>query len=272
MLEVLFETMNVPAVQVAPQALLVAYARGLLTGMIVDSGDGVTHVVPIAESYILPDLIGRMNIAGRDVTEQLVKLLTLRGYSFHKSSDFEVVRCIKEKLCFISANTKVDRKLAVETTTYTVPYELPDSRIIKVAQERFEAPEVLFFPELAGKEDDGVSKLLYDAIMKAPITLRKNFFGAVVVSGGTTMFPGFSTRLTNDLTDMVTKNILKDNKDKARGYKINVEDPPNRRFLVYQGGTVLANLSKSKIGSWATKHEYQEVGARTIVNRWQSLT
>jgi actin-related protein 2 len=267
MLEVFMEQFGFQQLQVAPQALLVLYAQGLMTGVVVDSGDGVTHIMPIAENYILSHLVGRMDVSGRDVTEQLVKLLTLRGYSFHKTSDFDVVRQIKEKLCFVSADIELDRRIANETTTYVVPYELNDGRIVKVSGERFEAPEILFQPDLIGLECKGLSDLLFDTIMKADINLRRDLFASVVVSGGTTMFPGLSTRLQNDLRDRVLYKVLGGNKKGLDQYKINVEDPPNRRYLVYLGATVLANLTASKSQSWISKKDVDEMGAEQVVAR-----
>jgi actin-related protein 2 len=192
-----------------------------------------------------------MDIAGRDITEHMVNLLTLRGYTFHTTSDFDIVREIKEKLCFISADIEMDRKIANETTTYVVPYTLPDSRVIKVSGERFEAPEVLFQPFQVGSEGKGISDLIFDTIMRADINLRQKFFEQIVVSGGTTVFPGLSTRIYNDLKKLVLTNILKGKTEQVKDYKIGVEDPPGRRFLVYLGSTVLANLSKDKQASWA---------------------
>jgi len=270
MCEVFFETLGFPSLQVSPQALLVLYAQGLVTGVVVDSGDGVTHIMPIAETCLLPHCVGRMNIAGRDITEHMVKLLTLRGYPFHKTSDFDVVREIKERLCFISADITADRKLAHETTAYVVPYTLPDSRLIKVSGERFEAPEVLFNPSALGYEGEGLSDMVFQTIMKTDIYLRKKFFDSIVISGGTTMFPGMSTRLTNDLRRLVKDKILGGDEKKLGTYKIHVEDPPNRRFLVYLGATVLANLSQGKSNMWATQQDWKE-DPNIVIKRWQSL-
>ena len=108
--------------------------------------------------------------------------------------------------------------------------------------------------------------------MNADINLRRTFFESIVVSGGTTMFPGLSTRITNDLRKLVLERILKGNKKQLDTYKINVEDPPNRRFLVYLGACVLANLSKGKSNAWAWKNEYQESGPDAIIKRWQSVS
>ena len=267
MLEVFLERFGFQGLQIAPSALLVLYAQGLMTGVVVDSGDGTTHIMPIAENYILSHLISRMDISGRDITEYLAKLLRLRGYCFNKTSDFYVLREIKEKHCFVSADINLDRKIANETTTYNIPYKLNDGRIVKVSGERFEAPEILFQPDLAGYECKGLSDLLFDTIMKADIYLRCDLFSSIVVSGGTTMFPGLSTRLQNDIKDRVLNKVLNGNKRALGIYKINVEDPPNRRYLVYLGATVLANLTAGKSQSWISKRDYAELGAERIVAR-----
>jgi actin-related protein 2 len=272
MLEIFYESFGFNKVQISPQAILVLYAQGLNSGIVVDSGDGVTHIMPIYENYLLRQLVTRMNIAGRDITEHLVKLLRWRGYNFHQTSDFDIVRQIKEELCFVSADISVDRRISNETTAYVVPYTLPDGRIIKVSGERFEAPEVLFQPSNLGYEGLGLSELLYSTIMHSDIHLRKKFFESIVVSGGSAMFPGLSTRIYNDLKKMVGANILKGNKELLDAYKISVEDPPTRRFLVYLGGCVFADLCKDKSSNWATKREYSENGVEAVMRKWESIS
>ena len=95
---------------------------GLQTGVVVDSGDGVTHIVPVYDGFSLPHLTKRLDVAGRDVTRYLIKLLLLRGYAFNRTADFETVRQIKEKLCYVSYDLELDKKLAEETTVLVESY------------------------------------------------------------------------------------------------------------------------------------------------------
>ena len=134
--------------------------QGLSSGVVVDSGDGVTHIVPVYESVVLNHLTKRLDVAGRDVTRHLINLLFRRGYAFNRTADFETVRQIKEKLCYVSYDLGFDAKLARETTTLVESYELPDGRVIKVGSERFEAPECLFQPHLVDVEQPGVGEIL----------------------------------------------------------------------------------------------------------------
>jgi len=104
MAEVMFEKFNFPCIQVGVQALMSLFSQGMQEGLLLDSGDGVTHCIPVVESMIMQHQIQRINIAGRHVTEYLNKLLFMRGYALNHSADFEIVREIKERFCFVSAN------------------------------------------------------------------------------------------------------------------------------------------------------------------------
>jgi len=260
MAEYMFEKYGFNALYVAIQAVLTLYAQGLLTGVVVDSGDGVTHIVPVYEGFALPHLTRRLDVAGRDVTRYLIKLLLLRGYAFNRTADFETVRQIKEKLCYVGYDLLLETKLAQETTVLVENYTLPDGRVIKVGSERFEAAEALFQPQLVDVEAVGVAEQLYNTIQAADIDIRSEFYKHIVLSGGSTMYPGLPSRLEKEIKQLYLTRTLNGDTSRLEKFKVRIEDPPRRKHMVFLGGAVLADIMKDKEDFWVTKKEYQEMG------------
>ena len=164
MAQILFEKIGIGFFNIEPQAKMTLYCEGGETGVILDSGDGVTHVIPIAKNYVLQHQIKRLDIAGRHITNYLTRLMQIKGYAFNSTADFEIVRELKEKYCFVSCDIKSDRKLDQETTYYNTYTKLPDGRKIRISCEKFEAPEILFQPHLVQNEMPGVHEMLYNSI------------------------------------------------------------------------------------------------------------
>jgi len=264
MLQSMFETYGFAGAKVNIQAMLVLYAQGLLTGVVLDSGDGVTHIVPVWEGICPPLLIKRLNVAGRHITRYLIKLLQLRGYAFNRTADFETVRIIKEKLCYVGYDLEVEKRLALETTVLMASYDLPDGRTIKLGRERFEAPEVLFHPGLIDVEGDGMADMLFNMIQEADVDLRAAFYKHIVLSGGSTMYPGLPSRLEKEMKDLYLTRVLKGDQKRLAKFKLRIEDPPRRKHMVFLGGSVLADIMKDREEFWISKAEWAEHGEKIL--------
>lgn len=254
MVEVMFEEFRVPAMYVAIQAVLSLYASGRTTGLVLDIGDGVCHTVPVYEGYALPHAISRLDIAGRDVTEYLMRILTESGYSFTTTAEREIVRDVKEKLGYVALDFQKEVDDA-ERNMMAKRYELPDGQIITIGSETFRCAECLFQPSFLGRESPGIHEATYNSIMKCDIDLRTSLYGNIIMSGGTTMFSGIVNRMYKELINFAPPTV-----------KVKIVAPPERKYSVWVGGSILASL-RSFQQNWVAREEYEESGASVVHKR-----
>ncbi len=253
MTQIMFETFNVPAMYVAIQAVLSLYSAGRTTGIVCDSGDGVTHTAPIYEGFSIPHAVAKIQIAGRDLTQFMGKLLLERSYKLTTSAEMEIVRDIKEKLCFVALDYEEALKKSYNSSEYEKNYEMPDGKVITIGNERFRCPEYLFKPlEMNGKELPSIQEIIYNSIQECDIDTRADLYKNIILSGGTTMYEGIGERLLKEIEARAPKSI-----------SVKVIASPDRRFAVWRGGSTLTSLSTFS-SLWITKEDYDEHGAQIV--------
>ncbi|GLI68966.1 hypothetical protein VaNZ11_013494 [Volvox africanus] len=251
--EIMMETFQVPALYVAIQAVLSLYASGRTTGIVLDIGDGVSHAVPVYEGFSMPHAVRRLDVAGRDITQHLSRMLVESGIKLINSAEMEIVRDIKERLAYVAQDFESELCMARSSSVMDKNFQLPDGSIISVGEERFRCAEVLFDPTPLGREQGGgVHNMLMDSINACDIDVRKELLNNLVLSGGTTMVEGIAARLSKEVTSMAPP-----------GSAVRVVAPPERKYLVWIGGSVLASLA-SFSSQWVTRDEYDEYGPSII--------
>jgi actin-related protein len=259
LLEVMFETFKAKSVNVSVQAALSLCARGNRSGVVVDAGDGVTHIVPVCEGYVQTDAVRRMDVAGRQVTWRLFELMSRQCPNLDPERDFSLVQKIKEAFCFVapSAPRLLDyRRLSADSHALTRHFKLPDGSELSLGAERVLAPEVLFNPSLLGNsatfELRGISDLLLDAIASSPVDLRRPLFRSVLLAGGATLTSGLGRRLRGDLA----RN--------PHGLAVEVDESPQREFLAFRGAAALAEIYGQVSDWWVTRADYAELGPSAV--------
>ena len=248
MTEIMFEVFSTPALYVAIQGVLSLLASGRMTGIVFESGDEVTQIIPSFESYGLTHAALRLDLAGSDLNDYLMKILAKKSYSFTTSAQYDIVRDIKEKLCYVASDYEQEMQMAAVSSSVEKNFKLPDGQTITIGSERFRCPEALFQPSTLGIESVGIHELCYDSIMKCDVDIRKDLYANIALSGGSTMFPGFSDRLQKEITHMAPSVM-----------RVKVIAAPDRKYSAWIGGSCLASTPTFPM-MCISKQEYDECG------------
>ena len=243
MTRIMFETFNVPACYIVIEEVLSLYASGRTTGIVLSIDKGASFAVPIYEGYAPPHAIFKSEVLNRNlVVNEMKRLLALRGITVTMATAEDIVK----KHAFVALYAEIE-------PIDTKEYQLPSGTPISIGDERFLCTEVLFNPPTKdGVVCDGLPQQLFNSIMKCDVDIRKDLYNNIVLSGGTTMFPGFAQRMQKEVKALAPSTM-----------KIEVVAPPE--YSVWIGGSNLSSLSTFP-AMLISKAEYDESGP-TIVHR-----
>ncbi|KEI38474.1 uncharacterized protein L969DRAFT_51344 [Mixia osmundae IAM 14324] len=285
--EIFFESFNVQGIYIAVQAVLALAASWTsskvtdrtLTGTVIDSGDGVTHVIPVAEGYVIGSSIKHIPIAGRDLTYFTQQLLRERNEAIPPEESLRIAEKIKEDYAYVCGDmVKEFRKYDSDPAKHFAQYHGKHSvtgkpYTVDIGYERFLVPEVFFNPEIYSSDFlTPLPEVVDNVIQTSPIDVRRGLYKNIVLSGGSTMYDHFGRRLQRDLKNLVdTRLTLSEvnsgNLMKATGVDVNVISHKRQRYAVWYGGSLLAQ-SPDFYSYCHSKADYQEYGP-SICSRFQ---
>lgn len=252
--QIMFEKFGCAGIYFGMQSVMALYSYGLSTGLVVDSGEGVTQLVPIFDGFSLPHAVTRLDVAGVELTDYLTKLLNdSTGYEFVTSAEREIVRDIKEKLCFVAGDPVREMRDNAVRNNLKKQYTLPDGQTLNVNNERFQCPEVLFNPFLMGNQAPGLHLACVESVMKCGIDLRSELYKNIILVGGTTKLPGLNRRLEQEVNNATPKLA-----------RVRVNAAPERQHSVWIGGSIFASLITYGSKVWTTKQMYDEYGPEAV--------
>ncbi|KAK9324030.1 actin family [Lipomyces orientalis] len=276
--EIMFESFNCAGLYIAVQAVLALAASWTsskvqdrsLTGTVIDSGDGVTHVIPVAEGYVIASAIKNIPIAGRDITYFVQSLLRDRN---EPDSSLRTAEKIKEEFCYVCPDivkefNRFDRE-PERLQKYLVDQGLDKKVSVDVGYERFLAPEIFFNPEIASSDFlTPLPEVVDTVIQTSPIDVRRGLYKNIVLSGGSTMFRDFGRRLQRDIKHLVDARIHRSEElsgARSGGVDVQVISHKKQRNAVWFGGSLLAQTAEFR-SYCHTKKDYDEYGPGIVRN------
>lgn len=258
--QIMFESFGVPAYAGALAPMLSLYASGRNVGVVVEVGHGVLQIAPFYETSMIEEATIRLNIGGETMTQYMAKMLTERspGMVDLTTSQYFMVDKLKRETAMVALDFDTAMQDFASSSMNTIEYQFENKTIHRLNNERIRCGEVLFQPKLLGIDSPGLSQLIYQAIIKSPIDIRKDLFNNIILSGGTTFTPGFKERIMHDLSALVPATT-----------RVNIVAPPERHSSTWIGGSIIASLSSFQ-SLWFSKAEYEEHGP-LHAHRWGCL-
>jgi len=254
----MFESFEAPALHIANPAVLSLYAKGKVTGLAVDCGNRL-QIVPVVDGFAVSTSVFKTRKGFAGLTEYLAKLLGDNKHAtINNSKAMEACRRAKEAHCYVSQDFEAEYQRAeANPKDFVRTFELPDGSTVEMTHERFVCPEAMFQPRLLDLDMDGLHEMLWKSVNKCGIDDRKPLLGNIILTGGSTLFPGFSERLQTEILNSASER----GPSNLRRSDIRITAPKNRKYLSWFGGAVLGSLDQFVDNNCLFREQYLEDGS-----------
>lgn len=255
--EIMFEKFSIFNIHIEPQQVMSLYSTTKTSGLIIESGEGSTEIVPIYEGYIIPQGIRSSPIAGEFITNNILESIREKLKKLNVGNPIEQSRKIKEQFSEVSLDDELTRNFETLTVNDRNIFTLPDGNVINISNEKFLAPEVIFRPEINSLDCSSLQQLVHGSIDSVDIHLKKDFISNIVLGGGNTMIKNFPERLKKELQGMFPNN-----KD-----QIKVNAQKERLYSSWIGASVVCSISNFQ-QMWVSKNDWEEIGSSVIHKKY----
>jgi actin len=252
--EIMFEKFSVFNIHMEPQPVMTLFATSKSSGVIIESGESMTHVVPIYESYIIPQGVRICNIAGNNMTNSLYTFTKDKLSKLNVGNPLHMTKRIKEKFLELKLDgldyqTEYSRIISTDIIPNNEnSFKLPDGNIIPIGDERYLVPELLFNPV---EDTKPLQEVIYESIKSVDIHIRKDMFNNIILGGGNTMIKNFPERLKKEMSKKIDDSYV----------KINAQ--PERLYSAWIGASVVCSIGNFQ-NMWISKNDFEEVGHNII--------
>ena len=258
MTQIMFESFDVPSLSICIQAVLSLYASGRKTGCAVDIGYSNCQILSVYEGYASRNSVSNFDLSGKDIPQYMSEELVKRHSHLSSPESLSIARKVKERLTYVALDYEQEVQTIVDSPTRKRSFRLPDGHAVPIGEERFKCPEVFFQPSLVGRDVEDLPHSILRCIDQSVEGFKKDIRGKlysnIVLSGGSSLFPGFVERMTKELLAVAPPAM-----------KVKVVAQPERKYSVWIGGAIKSAMSLFK-DSWITKEDYYEYGP-SIVHR-----
>ncbi|KAJ5071259.1 actin-7-related [Anaeramoeba ignava] len=254
-IQIMFETFNVPYFYLANQSVLSLYQSAKTSGIVIEIGHSASYSVPVYENFALNHFVTKSNLSGKNINEYLIKMLNEKGYSFSSYYKREIIKDIKEKICYVAFDFDEEIEISNQKKSFfQKDYEVNDNEFIQVGNERFKCSECLFKPSLIESDEKGIHNMIYDSIMKCNQETQKDLLQNIVLSGGTTMIQGIEERIHKEINKLLPFDT-----------NLEIISSPERQYSSWIGGSILSTFPNFETNC-ISKEEYDEIGP-IMINR-----